>query len=337
MFFRNKIFISYSSYKVGDAKVVREFFTNNNFNVIMDKDEKENYIHFMDRINECKYVIMILNNSFFESPYCIYEVIECLSKRKKIFPIYLNELEIENREERRNYYDELIYRSNYMNVLSKDKKKFDEAIDSFDKYDDIVNMILAIVRYPEKEKTITNACNEIYFRIKKKTAKNSQIENEFEIRSSYLPEMEKITDNYSDFIFFLGDLRRCSSFVTSLYSEDVSGEKEWKYKNHQVEKSSLGYIILVDAIDMNGKEEKIQFTYVSEIWWNNTAFNSNYLKYYVVEKDANLQREYDRQMKLPENIRDNDLIEKYLKYSTKKHRVMMKFKDGNALDNMSFG
>ena len=81
----------------------------------MDIDEKENYIHFMDRINECKYVIMILNNSFFESPYCIYEVIDCLSKRKKIFPIYLNKLEIENRKERRNYYDKLIYQSNYMN------------------------------------------------------------------------------------------------------------------------------------------------------------------------------------------------------------------------------
>lgn len=64
----------------------------------------------------------------------------------------MNELEIENREERRNYYDQLIYRSNYMNVLSKDKKKFDEAIVSFDKYDDIVNRILAIVRYPEREK-----------------------------------------------------------------------------------------------------------------------------------------------------------------------------------------
>ena len=130
MFFNNKIFISYSSFRVGDAKVVREFFTNNNFKVVMDIDEKENYIHFMDRINECKYVIMILNNSFFESPYCIYEVIDCLSKRKKIFPIYLNKLEIENRKERRNYYDKLIYQSNYMNVLSKDRKKFDEAIDS---------------------------------------------------------------------------------------------------------------------------------------------------------------------------------------------------------------
>ena len=75
MFFNNKIFISYSSFRVGDAKVVREFFTNNNFKVVMDIDEKENYIHFMDRINECKYVIMILNNSFFESPYCIYHLI----------------------------------------------------------------------------------------------------------------------------------------------------------------------------------------------------------------------------------------------------------------------
>ena len=201
MFFNNKIFISYSSFRVGDAKVVREFFTNNNFKVVMDIDEKENYIHFMDRINECKYVIMILNNSFFESPYCIYEVIDCLSKRKKIFPIYLNKLEIENRKERRNYYDKLIYQSNYMNVLSKDRKKFDEAIDSFDKYDDIVNRILAIVRYPEREKSLRNACNEIYFKIKKKNAKKTWIENEFEIRSSYLSEMEKITENYSDFIY----------------------------------------------------------------------------------------------------------------------------------------
>ena len=146
-----------------------------------------------------------------------------------------------------------------MNVLSKDRKKFDEAIDSFDKYDDIVNRILAIVRYPEREKSLRNACNEIYFKIKKKNAKKTWIENEFEIRSSYLSEMEKITENYSDFIYFLGDLNRCSSFVTSLYPEDVPGEKEWKYVNCQVEKSSLGYIILISAIDMNGKEAKIQF------------------------------------------------------------------------------
>ena len=97
----NKIFISYSSYKIGEAKVVREFFNNNDFEVIMDKDEKESFIHFMDRINECKYVIMILNNSFFESAYCMYEVIKCFLKHKKIFPIYMNELEIEDIEKRR--------------------------------------------------------------------------------------------------------------------------------------------------------------------------------------------------------------------------------------------
>ena len=84
----NKIFISYSSYKIGEAKVVREFFNNNDFEVIMDKDEKESFIHFMDRINECKYVIMISNNSFFESAYCMYEVIKCFLKQKNISNLY---------------------------------------------------------------------------------------------------------------------------------------------------------------------------------------------------------------------------------------------------------
>ena len=335
--FGNKIFISYSSYKIGEAKVVREFFNNNDFEVIMDKDEKESFIHFMDRINECKYVIMILNNSFFESAYCMYEVIKCFSKHKKIFPIYMNELEIEDREKRKVYYEKIIEQKSRMNILSKDKKKFDNALESFDKFDDIVNRLLAIVKYPEKEKTIVNACNEIYFRIKKKAAKNRIVENEFEIRSRYLPGIEKITDSYSDFVFFLGDIMRCSSFVTSLYPEDVPGEKEWKYKSHQVERSSLGYIILVNAIGMDGEEEIIQFTNVSEIEFNNSDLGSDYLKYYVVEKDINLQREYARQMKRPENIRDKDLIEKYLKYSTRRHRVKMNFKDGNALDNMAFG
>lgn len=36
----NKIFISYSSYKIGEAKVVREFFNNNDFEVIMVKMKK---------------------------------------------------------------------------------------------------------------------------------------------------------------------------------------------------------------------------------------------------------------------------------------------------------
>jgi hypothetical protein len=267
----------------------------------------------------------------------MYEVIKCFSKHKKIFPIYMNELEIDNREKRRTYYDKIIEQSSSMNILSKDKKKFDEALETFDKFDDIVNRLLAIVRYPEKENTITNACNEIYFRIKKKIPQNSIIENEFEIRSSYLPEMEKITDNYSDFIFFLGDIRRCSSFVTSLYPEDVPGEREWKYKSHQVEKSSMGYIILVNAIDLKGNEERIQFTYVSRIEWNNSEYSSCYLKYYVVEKDIQLQKEYEQEMKLPESIRDKYVIDRYLKNSIKRHRVIMIFKDGNALENMSIG
>lgn len=168
----------------------------------MDKDEKKSFIHFMDRINECKYVIMILNNSFFESAYCMYEVIKCFLKHKKIFPIYMNELEIEDIEKRRVYYEKIIEQKSRMNILSKDKKKFDNALESFDKFDDIVNRLLAIVKYPEKEKTIVNACNEIYFRIRKKAAKNRIVENEFEIRSRYLPGIEKITDSYSVLYFF---------------------------------------------------------------------------------------------------------------------------------------
>ena len=78
----------------------------------------------------------------------------------------MNELEIEDIEKRRVYYEKIIEQKSRMNILSKDKKKFDNALESFDKFDDIVNRLLAIVKYPEKEKTIVNACNEIYFRIR---------------------------------------------------------------------------------------------------------------------------------------------------------------------------
>lgn len=69
-----------------------------------------------------------------------------------------------------------------------------------------------------------------------------------------------------------------------MYPEDVPGEKEWKYVNCQVEKSSLGYIILISAIDMNGKEAKIQFDCVSGIEYNRNDFTQYFMKYYVVEK-----------------------------------------------------
>ena len=62
-------------------------------------------------------------------------------------------------------------------------------------------------------------------------------------------------------------------------------------------------------------------------------FNSENL----VEKNKYFQKEYEQEMKLPENIRDKAVIEKYLKYSVNRHRVKMYFKDGNAFDNMSFG
>ena len=54
--------------------------------------------------------------------------------------------------------------------------------------------------------------------------------------------------------------------------------------------------------DMNGKEAKIQFDCVSGIEYNRNDFTQYFMKYYVVEKNKYFQKEYEQEMKLPENI-----------------------------------
>lgn len=89
-------------------------------------------------------------------------------------------------------------------------------------------------------------------------------------------------------------------------------------------------------MDREGKKAKIQFDCVSGIEYNNSVCSGSFLKYYVVEKNKYLQKIYDHEMKLPENIRNKDIINEYKEYAINRHRVIMCFNDENAFDDMAF-
>ena len=99
---KKKIFLSYSSLRSSDAAVVEKFFGKNGAEIIKDTNEKKSYWRFMDKIATCDCVVMLLNNTFFESPLCTYEVVKSYICNKKIYPIWCSNLGINREEERRN-------------------------------------------------------------------------------------------------------------------------------------------------------------------------------------------------------------------------------------------
>lgn len=332
---KNKIFLSYSSLRSSDAAVVEAFFDKNGVNVIKDTKEKDSFWRFMDKIATCDCVVMLLNISYFGSPLCTYELVKSYTCNKKVYPIWLADFELSGEDERKDLYDNLIKKD--INIAPRQKEEFINKIASFEKYNEIILKLINEVRYPQRGDMLIDACNEIYEAIYNKPAKISKLDDEMDIRSRYMHDFDYIDDDFlrEEFIWLIGDLKRCSSFRTSLFAEDPTGEKEWRFKWYTLRKGSIGFSLYIHAENMEGKKQIIDIHDICGISANRGSYGNTFLKYYIEVFNRELYRKYLYQMDLPQSIRDKEIIAEYEQYGKINHRIMLKFDDSNALENMS--
>lgn len=332
---KKKIFLSYSSLRSSDAAVVETYFDKNGAEVIKDTKEKDSFWRFMDKIAECDCVVMLLNNSYFESPLCTYELVKSYICNKKIYPIWFGDFELTSEEDRKELYDNLIKRD--INIAPKQKEEFLDKIETFDKYNEILLKLIHEVKYPQNGDFLMDACNEIYIAIYNEPAKISCLEDEMNIRSRYMHDLDYVDDESlrGEFIWLIGDLMRCSSIRTSLFAEDPSGENEWQFKRYSIKKGSIGYSFFLYVSSLEGKNQIIDIHDICGIHCNRDNYGDTFLKYYVEVIDRELFKKYLYQMSLPQNIRNKETLAKYEQYGKACHRITLIFKDCNALDNIS--
>lgn len=329
------IFLSYSSLKVAEAKVVATFFERNGFQVIMDSKEKNSFWKFMNKIEQCDYVVMLLNNTFFNSVYCTYEIAKSYMCKKKIFPIWFVDLDICEYVRRKECYEDIL--SKGINLSIDDKKFFEETLSSFEKYDQMLLRLTNEVRYPQNGHYLVDACNEIYEAICHRKAKIRILVDEFEILNRYLHDFDVIEDEelFSEFVWLIGDLKRCSSFCTSLFEEDPEGEKEWIFKGYSLYKGSIGYSFVINAEDVNGEKQIIDIHDICDIIPNSSSYSDMHLKYYFEIINREKYKEYIQKRNVLGDTCDKEIVSEFENKGKKKHRIILKFKDRNAMENMS--
>lgn len=237
--------------------------------------------------------------------------------------------------DRKDLYDILIKKD--INIAPKQKEEFLDKIETFDKYNEIILKLIHEVRYPQNGDFLMDACNEIYKAIYKEPAKISYLEDEMNIRSRYMHDLDYVDDESlrGDFIWLIGDLMRCSSIRTSLFAEDPSGEREWRFKGYSIKKGSIGYSFFLYVSSIEGKNQVIDIHDICGIHSNRDNYGDTFLKYYVEVIDRELYKKYLYQMSLPQSVRGKETLVQYIQNGKVNHRIILIFKDYNALEDIS--
>ncbi len=309
------------------------FLKQNRVLVIRDTNEENSFGEFMDQIETCDVIIFLLSNAFFDSVYCTYEMLIWAECGIRAVPIYMSHLDImrpDIAQEKYNNFKEKIY------MLSENQcKKVDKVIPDNAAYNNIVNKLL-------NERWISwnismdfeHVCNDVFYKIFKRTPRNKHVNNAHEILEYHLRELENIKDESLQIAFFrfLSDLVRCSSLIMSPYDEDAEGEELLRLKDYHVNYGQIGASIRMEVLDVNNVYKKIEIYDIIGLERNQDVFNKEYIRYYFVIRDRHLYRDLINEERKPERIRNKEVIDKYERLGVNRQRCTLYFQDKNACE-----
>ena len=155
-----------------------------------------------------------------------------------------------------------------------------------------------------------------------------------ELLEQHIHELDNISDETlrMQFFEFLTDLTRCTSFKMSVFAEDVPGEEMFKLMNYHINDGQVGASIRLEAIDGKGVHRNIEIFDIEKIERNTSDYSTGHMKYYFQIMDRGLYRDYVRQLELPKEIQNKEIIEAYWRKEVISQRCELYFEDNNALD-----
>lgn len=330
---KKRIFLSYSSYASKEADLIEIFFEQNGISVIRDKNVEHSFLGFMDKIEECDGVIFLLNNSFFDSVYCTYEMIIWALSGIRATPIHMSYLDIKRQEVEREQYNSFIKKTY---LLSEDeRKKIEDVISDYNVYSKIVNKLLN-ERYIEwkDNRNLEQLFSRVFYNTFKRKPKYKHIENAHEILEFHLRELENIKDEtlQREFFGFLSDLVRCSFVYMSAYDEDGLGEEKLRLVDYHVNYGQIGASIRFEVIDADNVHKNIEIFDIINLERNTTDFSKRHIRYYFVIRDRRLHRDYINETKKHESLQNKEIIDKYKSLGVSRHRCTLFFQEANALE-----
>ena len=316
---KKKVFISYAKDKRYFAAFLEVFLDDNGIDAIRDENE-EDFDGFMEQISKCHSAVFLLNTSFFESIYCIYELLTWDASSKKVKAIVTALCDIP-------FYSEEWFRDRYEKMLKGEKKlneqqkeKMSGLLTDFDQYYALVRRLASKRIHEISEAKPSYSSMLIYEYITNRKPKVIMPDGPLAALGIYVHSLDKIPneDLRDDMFSFLYDLMRCSSFKMSPYSEDVPGEEEYRYIDYSLDSAELGVYLCIKCEKLDGTIEKLSVFDIVAVERNSYA-SEKHIKYYLVIRDRDVHKDNIRGLSS-----DSDEI--------KRQRCTMLFADGDALE-----
>jgi hypothetical protein len=245
----------------------------------------------MEKIELCDEVVFLLNTSFFESVFCMYEL--WLWHKSKVHGCVLKLYDM-NLDD--NYW--LMARYKKM-VRGREKLTLDQQeamkdiLDNFEDYAALIKELSSNRMRFIDEYELETATESIFTLITgKKPTKEADKETK-RIVQYYVRGLDSIRNEglQRDFQNFVYDLLRGSSFTMSPYNEDTSGEKTYELLDYKMGDGDLGAYLWLRAQNDQGKEELLTVFDINAIVRDPNYFSKNQIKYYIEIKDRNICRD----------------------------------------------
>lgn len=329
---KRRIFISHSEKTRYNAYELQSLLEDKHFSVISDMNHNGSFWEFMDKIAQCDLMVVILNNSFFYSPYCIYEIFKAYKCKIPIYVISLYRLDaVECETDRKNSYECMVDRIDVSVMSFKQRKEFAYIYENFHNYNELILKLLNEYTFKGGHNDFLNVVVRFFRSALNTNLSPAEIsENEFMSNKelyglSIIDEIER-----SEFVFFLHDLVRCSYFRMSLFEEDIEGEIEWQYIEHEIKKCELGYLMIISALDAEGNRHEIPIDRIKTIEPNLSSFSDSFLRYYFVIYKKDMIQAYIREMRKPEERRKQSVIDSFWTNGIERRRITLTYNDHDA-------
>lgn len=348
---KNKLIsISYSAAQGVIANQIYYYFKDNNIELIKDDisvKHGDNYHGFIEEVAKCQYILMVISREFLHSIHCMEEAVLAIKYKtdnQKIIPIYVSYNDIENVEVRKRYIT--FWNNKLSGLINFTKKNEDKCkINDINKQIKLVNEILdnidntlyeiGMIRGYEIKNNklgLEGVCKDIFNKILKKEPKRIKLRDASEFIKDREYEIFNISDDIlrMQMVFFIDDLKRCSSIKMSLYPEEPGELKIYKYIGYRIVDSEFGPSLYLTLEDENCNEIILGINDIQSVEVNRTSHSAEYFKYYIEVVDRNKRREFEEQMKLPEKSRDIEIISSSINMN---YVFILNYIEENAYEN----
>lgn len=213
----------------------------------------------------------------------------------------------------------------------KQRKEFAYIYENFHNYNELILKLLNEYTFKGGHNDFLNVVVRFFRSALNTNLSPAEIsENEFMSNKelyglSIIDEIER-----SEFVFFLHDLVRCSYFRMSLFEEDIEGEIEWQYIEHEIKKCELGYLMIISALDAEGNRHEIPIDRIKTIEPNLLSFSDSFLRYYFVIYKKDMIQAYIREMRKPEERRKQSVIDSFWTNGIERRRITLMYNDHDA-------